>query len=60
MDRIFLIISITAFIAFVVGLINPGRAIFWSKNKTKIKAIVYFIIGVIFGVIWIQFRFHII
>lgn len=56
MDRIFLIISITAFIAFVVGLINPGSAIFWSKNKTKIKVIVYLIIFVVFGIIWLLVR----
>jgi hypothetical protein len=56
MSRIFLIVSITAFIAFIVGLFNPSRAIFWSKNKTKIKAIVYLIIFVVFGIIWFLVR----
>jgi hypothetical protein len=60
MTRIFLIVSITAFIAFIVGLINPSRAIFWSKNKTKIQAIVYLLICVIFGVIWFLIRFRVI
>lgn len=57
MSIIFLIISITALVAFFVGLNNPDRAIFWSKNKTKIKAIVYLIIFVIFGIMWILIRF---
>ena len=56
MSRIFLIVSITALIAFIVGLFNPSRAIFWSKNKTKIKLIVYPIIFVIFGIIWFLVR----
>jgi hypothetical protein len=60
MSRIFLIVSITAFIAFIVGLFNPSRAIFWSKNKTKIKVIVYLIIFVVFGIIWLLFHFGVI
>lgn len=56
MERIFLIISITAFIGFIVGLFDPSRAIFWSKSKTKIQLIVYLIICAIFGVIWILIR----
>ena len=56
MTRIFLIVSITAFIAFIVGLVNPSRAIFWSKNKTKIQAVVYLIICVISGIIWFMIR----
>jgi len=39
MTRILSIVSITAFIGFIVGLVNPSRAIFWSKNKTKIKSV---------------------
>jgi hypothetical protein len=58
MSRIFLIVSITALIAFIIGLFNPGRAIFWSKNKSKIKLIVYLIFFVVFGIIWILFRFY--
>ena len=57
MSIIFLIISVTAFIAFIIGQFNPSRAIFWSKNKTKIQTIVYLIIGIIFGVIWVLVRF---
>ena len=53
---IFLIVSVTAFIAFIVGLFNPDRAIFWSKDKTKTKLIVYLVIGVIFGIIWFLIR----
>jgi hypothetical protein len=60
MTRIFLILSITALIAFIVGLINAGRAIFWSENKTKMKAVVYLVIGVLFGVIWFLIRFGVI
>ncbi len=59
MQKIFLIpliISVTAFVAFVVGLFNPTRAIFWSQEKTRIKSIAYLIVGVIFGVIWILVR----
>jgi len=48
-----LIVSVTAFIAFIIGLFDPGRAIFWSQNKTKTKLIVYLIIFVIFGAIWL-------
>jgi len=54
--RIFLIVSITAFIAFIVGLVNPSRAIFWSQKKTKIQSIVYLVIGVVFGIIWLLIR----
>ena len=56
MTRIFLIVSITAFIAFIVGLVNPSRAIFWSQKKTKIQSIVYLVIGVVFGIIWLLIR----
>ena len=50
------IVSVTAFIAFIIGLFNPDRAIFWSKDKTKTKLIVYLVIGVIFGIIWFLIR----
>ena len=56
MARIFLIISITAFIAFVVGLVDPNRAIFWSQKKTRAQSVVYLIIGALFGVIWLLVR----
>ena len=56
MERVFLIVSITAFIAFIVGLINPSHAILWSKNKTRNQAIVYLIICIIFGIIWFLIR----
>jgi hypothetical protein len=59
MSTIFLVISVTAFIAFIIGLYNPSRAIFWSKNKTKIQLIVYLIIGIIFGMIWVKARFSV-
>ncbi len=54
---IFLVISVTAFVAFVIGLSNPGRAIFWSREKTKAKSLVYLVIGVVFAVIWALVRF---
>jgi hypothetical protein len=57
MKIIFLIISVTAFIAFIIGLFNPSRAIFWSKSKNKIQLIFYLIVGVISGIIWILIRF---
>ena len=57
MSIIFLVISVTAFIAGIIGLFNPSRAIFWSQKKTKNKLFVYLIVGILFGVIWVLVRF---
>lgn len=60
MSIIFLIISVTALVAFIIGLFNPGRAIFWSENKTKNKAFIYLVIGIVFGIVWVIVRFKLI
>jgi hypothetical protein len=60
MGRLFLIVAILSLIAFITGLIKPSRVIFWSKNKTKIQAIVYLIIFVVFGIIGLLFHFSVI
>lgn len=57
MSIIFLVISITALVASIIGLNNPGRAIFWSKNKNKTQLIVYLVIFIVFGIIWVLVRF---
>ena len=59
MNKIFLIpliISATSFIAFIIGLFNPGRAIFWSPKKNRIQLIYYLIVGVVFGALWLLIR----
>ncbi len=59
MPKIFiipLVISATAFIAFVIGLFDPDRAIFWSKKKTRIQLVAYLVVGVVFGAIWFLIR----
>ena len=57
MSIIFLVISVTAFIAFIIGLFNPSRAIFWSQSKNKMQLIVYIVIFVVFGTTWVIVRF---
>ena len=57
MSIIYLVISITSLVAFIVGLYNPDRAIFWSKNKTKAQAFVYLFLFIIFGITWVLVRF---
>ncbi len=56
MARIFLIVSVTAFIAFVVGLVQPERAIFWSSRKTKMQALLYLVVFAVFGAVWLLVR----
>ncbi len=56
MARIFLIVSVTAFIAFVAGLVQPERAIFWSSRKTRMQALVYLVVFAVFGAIWLLVR----